>query len=82
MCSCQVTPEVTVTFVDQQHIQATFSCADVSRRFQVRGQVPYSCTAVAYVSIPVAYVSIPVAYVSIPVAYVSIPVACVSIPVF
>uniref|UniRef100_A0A383VAF3 FAM194 C-terminal domain-containing protein n=1 Tax=Tetradesmus obliquus TaxID=3088 RepID=A0A383VAF3_TETOB len=32
---CQLTPELTVTFVDQQHIQAAFSCADVDRLFQV-----------------------------------------------
>jgi hypothetical protein len=37
LCSCQVTPELTVTFVDQQHVQAVFSCADVNRHFQVRG---------------------------------------------
>ncbi|KAF6264847.1 hypothetical protein COO60DRAFT_1698002 [Scenedesmus sp. NREL 46B-D3] len=32
---CQVTSQLTVTFVDQQHIQAAFSCADVDRHFQV-----------------------------------------------
>jgi hypothetical protein len=31
-----VTRELSVTFVDQQSIQAAFSCADVNRRFQVR----------------------------------------------